>query len=222
MSAEAFANSELLHDASSALRAVIDELAVSLEVSEGHDLFQQGDPGDALYFILSGRLEVSVLSADGRELTLNAMGTGEVLGEIALLDHGPRTATVSALESSRLMRVSRADLIEAVRENPELGIEMMALAGARLRWISSQLEERAFDPLRLRLARRLLYLARNAKDHELRLSQDALASHVGATRVAVANILGEWRKNGTLKISRGRIAVLNTDQLASIAFGTEN
>lgn len=218
---DALARSALLRGASGALRAALGRSARSVALAPGEYLFRQGDPGDALFEIQAGRVEASVLSVNGRKLTLNTMGPGEVFGEIALLDQGPRTAAVMALEPSDLTRFARADVMAEVRADPELGIEIMALAGARLRWISDRLTEREFEPLNVRLARRLLHLAQSSGSGAVRISQDELAAHVGVTRVAVANILGKWRRAGLVRPGRGVITVTDAPQLSRIATGTE-
>lgn len=218
---DAFSRSALLRGASETLRESLARLARPVSLADGEYLFHQGDPGDALFVIRTGQIEVSVLSGDGRKLTLNTMGAGEVFGEIALLDQGPRTATVMALGPAELTCVTRADVMAEVRANPDLGIEIMALAGARLRWISSRYKERVFEPLNVRLARRLLLLAQGSGAEGVRISQDDLAAHVGATRVAVANILGEWRRAGVVRPGRGSIAVTDPERLTEIAAGAE-
>ena len=80
-----------LASASPELRAALDALATRQGLSKGDVLFEQDDEGDALYAIEKGRVEISVLSEDGRKLVLDIMGPGAVLGEIALFDPGPRT-----------------------------------------------------------------------------------------------------------------------------------
>ena len=81
----------ILKQASEPLRGLIVELAFEIQLSEGETLFVQGDAGDALYFVDGGAIEISVLSYEGRKLSLNVMRAGDVFGEIALLDGSPRT-----------------------------------------------------------------------------------------------------------------------------------
>ena len=80
---------------------MLSALATEISLEQGQVLFEQGDEGDALYAISEGTLEVSFLAMSGRKLSLTLMKPGEVFGEIALFDSGPRTATIAAAEPSR-------------------------------------------------------------------------------------------------------------------------
>ena len=117
------------------------------------------------------------------------MSKGDLLGEIALFDPGPRTASAMATEPTHLLKIRNGDVIAAVRSNPELGIDLIRLAGERLRWMNLQIGEQAFVPIAARLARKILYLLDESDgvEHDvLPMSQANLAEFVGATREAVS------------------------------------
>lgn len=208
-----------LANASIDLSRLINSVASDVELAEGQVLFEQGDQGDALYAIASGSLEFSILSREGRKLSLDVMRPGALFGEIALFDPGVRTATVTALEPSRVRGVKNADMIAAIRKNPDLGIDLIQLAGARMRWMSSQLNEQVFLPMPARLARKILYLTANGSDQQplLKLSQAELAEFVGATREAVSKTLALWKRAGVIDASRGGVRVLDRDRLQVMA-----
>lgn len=208
-----------LSGASEPLANFLSALADTVELETGEALFYQGDPGDALFALRKGRLEVSVLSEDGRKLTLNTLGQGDVFGEIALFDSGPRTATLIALDPCQLARVSRERLFDAIRSQPALAIDLIELAGKRLRWVSAALEDMTFQPLGVRLARRLLYLSSQGGTlrRELSLSQADLADHVGGTRETVSKTLAGWRREGVIGVTRGRIEILDRPALQGLA-----
>lgn len=204
-----------LAGASKRLHDNLRELARTVVFPTGHIVFGQGDPGAAIYAVLQGEVEISTVSEDGRKLVLNIVTPGEVFGEIAMFDGGPRTASAVAHGALVLARVSRAQILRKLRDDAGLAEDILMLAGARLRWISERFEDLAFLPLQTRLARRLIYLL-SQTDHRsftLALSQAELAEHVGATREAVSKILALWRREGWIGLSRGRIEVLNTDIL---------
>ena len=122
------------------------------------------------------------------------------------------------MELCRLVRIGRAALLEGLRRDPDLALEMIRLTVARLRWVSARLKTHAFQPLSVRLARRLLYLlATLGAGDVVPMSQGELAEHVGATREAVSKILAEWRQEGTVALGGGRITVLDRDVLGKIA-----
>ncbi len=208
-----------LANASRDLSVLLNSVASEVELDEGDVLFEQGDPGDALYAIVSGSLEFSILSREGRKLSLDVMRPGALFGEIALFDPGTRTATVTALEKSRVRGVKNADVIAAIRKTPELGIDMIQLAGERMRWMSSQLNEQVFLPMPARLARKILYLTLDGSEHlsQLSFSQSELAEFVGATREAVSKTLALWKRAGVIESTRGGVKVLDREALQVMA-----
>ena len=168
---------------------------------------------------MSGTLEITIISREGRKLSLDVMRPGALFGEIALFDPGKRTASVTALEPSRVRGVKNADVLAAIREAPGLGIDMIQLAGERMRWMSSQLNEHVFLPMPARLARKILYLTVDGSEHLalLTLSQAELAEFVGATREAVSKTLALWKRAGVIDASRGGVKVIDRNALQVMA-----
>lgn len=185
-----------------------------VSLSSNEDLFRQGDVADALFWLEGGGLEVSVLSEDGRKLSVNAMSAGTIFGEIGLIDDGPRSATVTATTTSQIRRLRRDILLAEMRKDPDLAMDLVRLCVDRLRWVSVQLEEQAFQPLSVRLARRVLYLLEKVgEERTLPMSQVMLSEHVGATREAVTKVISEWKSDGIVSSGRGKIIV---DDLAAL------
>ena len=89
-------------------------------------LFSKGDPGDRLYIVTKGLVRISMASADGREVTLNLIGTGQMFGEIAVLDGGERTADATAVEETELVILERRDLLTFLESKPLSSIRMLA------------------------------------------------------------------------------------------------
>jgi CRP/FNR family cyclic AMP-dependent transcriptional regulator len=205
----------LLDAATPELRAAVEATAVRVSHRAGETLFSQGDPGDAVYIVEAGEIEISVLSADGRKLALDMVVPGEVLGEIALFG-GERTATATALRDSALRRIRRADVMAVIRSRPELALEFIDLLCLRLRAISRKLEERSFLPVPARLANRLLYLG-DKVGPSVPVTQAELADFVGATREAIAKTLGEWRARGWIALARGSVRIVDRTALQGLA-----
>ena len=205
--------------ASVALKNLITKLGSEFLMQPGEVLMEQGDEGDTFYVVLSGALEISVMSSDGRKLSLNVAHKGDVIGEIALFDPGPRTATVRARERSRIRGVKNADVMNALVRSPELMAELIRLAGRRLRWMGHQLSEQVFLPLPARLARKIQHLTAHNMDARpvLPLSQMELAEFTGASREAVSKTLAGWSREGHVKMTRGALQVLNRDAMEKIA-----
>ena len=219
MIADTLPKSGFLSEASEALIEMLASLAIESKLDTGDVLFEQGDEARALYALVKGSLEVSVLSLDGRKLALNVMRPGALFGEIALFDPGERTATVTALEPSIVRRVRYDDVLDQVREEPELAIDLIHLAGQRMRWMDRQLNEQVFLPMPSRLARKILYLTERPEGGPatLALSQAELAEFVGATREAVSKTLSSWKRLGVISSARGALSVLDRTALQALA-----
>ncbi len=215
----AFPNSGFLAEASDRLRAMLSAQATEISLDRGETLFEQGDEGDSLFAILEGTLEVSFLAMSGRKLSLSLMKPGEIFGEIALFDNGPRTATISAAEPSRILRVRRNDVMAQIRQHPDLAVDMIRLAGLRMRWMGSQLNEQVFLPMPIRLARKLLHLSGLQDDPTTRitLSQSELAEFVGATREAVSKTISTWKRDKVVEASRGGLMIHDFEALRELA-----
>jgi len=121
-------------------------LAAQLEevqVPEGQVLFNYGEPGDCLYVIRSGKAEVFFKDDTGTRIVLEVAGSGDVVGELSLLDGGPRTASVVITEKLDALRLDRADLDQFLRTHPAAAIDLMSSMGRRLRVSAERLRHTA-------------------------------------------------------------------------------
>ena len=199
-------------------------LATRRNVGAGAIVFSQGDAGDALYGVVTGRVRISALSGEGREVFLNDMEPGDTFGEIALLDGAVRTATATATAASELVLIGRAGFLQLLRSEPELCFRLLELLCRRIRWTSGLAEDSALLDSPSRLARRLLALA-HPQDRavgsaaELALSQQELARYLGLSRQIVNQYLQQWKARGWVALGRGRITLLDTTALRVIAAG---
>lgn len=205
------------------MAALIERAATDVALRAGETLFTQGEAAETFFVLQSGEVEISVLSAGGRKLALEIMTPGEIFGEIGLFA-GRRTASATALTDVRLRRVRRADLLAALRSEPDLALQVIELLCERLRMISDKLEERAFLPLPARLASRILHLDAKvvSRTGRIAVSQADLADFVGATREAVAKTLTGWRARGLVALSRGGVQVLDAAALRALAENVED
>lgn len=201
------------------LRGVLTDAARPIKLSAKETLFTEYDDGDTIYFLVKGRVELSIVADGGRKLGLDIISSGAIFGEIALLDPGPRTATASALEDSQLLMLTRTDLHSVLERNPHLMDDILRFFGKRMRYINDQLNEQILLPLPKRLARKLLRLATLEEDTPrcLRLSHSEVADLVGASREAVSKTLSAWKKQGLVQTGRGSIELQDEAQLQNIA-----
>lgn len=124
-----------------ALAAVVDELTVPA----GHTLFQSGDPGDSLFIVRSGEIELFIKDTVGQKIVLTTAEAGDMFGELAMLDTGPRTATALALSESEVLVLDRDDLVLLFQRQPEAALHMLAAL--------SGLTRKADELLRTRVSR---------------------------------------------------------------------
>jgi CRP-like cAMP-binding protein len=207
-----------LDGASGELLRILEKGFVKVSLKAGETLFEQNDYGDKLYVLDEGLLEVSVYSANGRKLSLNQLQPESVFGEIAIFDPGPRTARIEALAPCKLRAIRQSTLLSMIADDPKIATELLGLAGKRMRWMSCQMEDQVFLPPAARLAAKVLYLA--GETHEIKMAQAQLADYVGVTRELVSKTLSEWRREGIVALSRGRIQLLDVDSLNELKNST--
>ncbi len=199
-------------------------ITVTKRLATREVLVRKGDNGSQVYAIMRGRLKVTTAGEDGREAVLRIMGPGEVAGEIALLDGGPRSATIVALEPAEVLVIQRRDLIPFLEKHPRVAIKLLAEVGALVRSISSEYEDILFLNLPSRLAKKLLGLAatygRTTPEGtriDLRLSQGELGEMVGTTRESINKQLRGWTEGGVLSMERGFVTIYDRARLQQIA-----
>ena len=154
--------------------------------------------------------------ATAPRLTLNFQGSGDVFGEIAVLDGQTRTADAIAAEATELFVLRRGDFLSYLEREPKVAIKLIELLCQRIRLASERLEESVLQPLPVRMARRLCTLAEDFGS-EVRISQEQLGVYVGAARESVNRQLQQWRRDGILELKRGRIELLNMKRLIAEA-----
>jgi CRP-like cAMP-binding protein len=171
--------------------------------------------------VISGEVAISTFSKSGQVLRLNTHVPGEVTGEIALLDGGPRTATATMSQPGTLFVLNRAPLLALLESEPRLAIRFIELICERIRWTSHLLEESAFLTVPERLASRLLWLSRtsgveSAEGVRVRISQSGLAQWLNVSRQVVNGYLQEWQSEGYLSLARGAVLILEVQAMEGI------
>ncbi len=187
-------------------------------------LVRKGDQGNQLFAILEGSLKATTPSAHGKEVTFSVMGPGEVCGEIALLDGQPRSATIEAIEPSRLIAIQRDDFLVFMDAHPETAMKLLAVLAYRVRKVSGLVEDMLFMKVPSQLARRLLALARlfgHSVDSgvriDIKLSAQELGDLIGASGENVARQLELWQGQGVLSLQGEEITLLQREVLENLA-----
>lgn len=186
----------------------------------GEMLFRKGDASEELLAVLSGKVLVSSVSAEGAEVVLNVIDAGGVLGEIGLLDGGERSADAVAVCATRALAFPRRELLAVLAGEAGVAHALVRLLCARLRQTTAFVEDAVLEPLPARLLHRLQELSRRYGRGEgaaLRvahgLSQQALGDSIGASRVSVNRQLNAWRAKGLVRLGLGEIVILDMARL---------
>lgn len=203
---------------------VLDDVAASAtkrSLRANELLFQKGDRADALWGVLSGRIIIEVRTDDGKEMLLDEFHSGDVFGEVGVLDFGPRMVEAAAACDSELFRLERSYFLEHLQTNPELCFRVFSLLCGHLRDTTETLEDTALYRLPNRLAKRLISMAHEAsQDNDcavLKIVQADLARMMGVHREAINRQLKAWEKSGWISIRRQRIEILEESSLAGLA-----
>lgn len=177
-----------------------------LQLKKGEILFRQGDQADAVYIIKDGTLKAVRLTAEGEEAILHIIGIGETIGESALFRKGmlhPFTAV--ALEEVKVCSIARATFRQLLRANPEMAIQLIETLGERLYSAWGQMADFNSQTTEEKVLGTLIQLARQHGEHhhqgikiKLKLTQEELASIVGASRVMVSHAITELLKRGSI------------------------
>jgi len=182
----------------------------------GAIIFTQGDLGNVAFIVRSGRVEIVVESADGRDLVLYEVGPGDHFGEMALLEGQPRSASAVCTEPSELLAITREDLLGELERHPSIMLRMLQAMSRRLRLTDRRLEALAFHDAAIRLAETLWRVSQAEGDHRVaRIHQDDLAARVGVSRQTVNRVLGEWRRRGLVSVARGEIRLPDPRRFAA-------
>lgn len=195
-------------------------MAIEHRYRRGQTIFQKDDAGTAMMAVLAGRVRISSVSAEGKEMTLNVINPGEVFGEIALLDGKPRSADATAIEDTTLLVLERRDFLPFVLHNQDLTARLLAILCERLRRTSVALEDIALFDLPVRLGRVLLKLGEDYGRQteaglriDMKLSQKDLSNLVAATRESINKQLRAWREAGMVAIDGGYLILTRPARL---------
>jgi CRP/FNR family transcriptional regulator, cyclic AMP receptor protein len=200
-----------------------EPVASSLEIvtlPRGRVVFNEGESGDSLYVVLSGKIKLSRRAPDGRENVLAVMGPSDQFGELSVFDPGPRTATATAVTDVRLAKMPNNMLRPWITAHPEIGEQLLRVLARRLRRTNDSVADLIFTDVPGRVAKALLQMADRFGSREsdgLRvkhdLTQEELAQLVGASRETVNKALADFVHRGWIQLQGKSVVVLDEDRL---------
>ncbi len=200
----------LFKDLSDKDLALINDLAIDKHVTKGNVVLTEGETGDSLYAIISGRVKIFIGDEDGREIILKILGPGDFFGEMSLIDKQPRSASVSTLENSTFKVLSHTAFETAVEKAPRIATLVMQALAKRLRDADRKISTLALMDVYGRVANTLLELAITTNGKLVvgeKLSQQDIANMVGASREMVNRILKDLSDRGYISVEAKTITI---------------
>lgn len=204
-------------------RALLQEMR-EVNFDANQVIFTRGDPGRDVYLVVDGRVRLSVLTVEGRELSFAHAEPGSVFGEIAMLDEGPRSADATAVVKTNALGLGRAAFMRLAEKRPHLVDAVVRFLCQRIRDADQQLEAIALCPIEVRLARFFLAAARQ-KDPDaiegnvtldIAMSQSELALLIGASRPKVNTALSLLESGGAIT-RKGSQFSCDIEELSAVA-----
>jgi CRP-like cAMP-binding protein len=180
-------------------------------------IFFENEEGDFFFIIVEGRIKVTILGDDGREVILSMLGLGDFFGEMALLDNEPRSATAIAVEESELLSLHRTDFQSVLTDNRSIMGALMKILTGRLRRANHQISTLALLDVYGRVARVIVDMAREEgrrlKDGKIafrRATHQEIANRIGTTRETVTRMLKDLERQGLIQV-HGKEMVVQGD-----------
>jgi CRP-like cAMP-binding protein len=214
---------------SPAQRNHLEKLTRMLEVKRGTRIYLPGDPSDQVFLLKSGVVKISMVTPDNRDVILALLHSGDIFGELAVVDDAPRDHIAEAFDDCVICAMSRDTIVRVIHETPEIGFQITKLIGLRLRTFKSRIEELLCKSAHARVAHALLELAERhgVPDTDgvlisLRLSQGDLGRLVGLSRETVNAILQEWREQDLLEMDRRTVRLRDPDRLRNLSVQPAN
>ena len=171
-------------------------------------LVEENELGDTMYMILSGKVKVTNIGPDGKEVILSVLGPGEFFGEMSLLDREPRSANVVSMKKTEMMLLRRQEFLVLLENNKEMLDTLLSTLSGRLRHANAQIRSLALLDVLGRIARLLLECAQkegrklvNGAVVFRRPTHQEIANMVGTSRETVSRMIGDLSRDGYIKIS---------------------
>ena len=177
-------------------------------------LFARGDPSDAMFVILEGEMEIRAASEGGKEVRIAALPQGTVVGEMGVLDGGTRSADTVAARRTRLLRIPRTAVLDALTKEPQALLVLVAEIVGRLRRTNDALEDSSVLDLGGRLAQ--LLLREGGGDRPIALTQSEMARRIDASREKTNRKLHEWNDAGWIDLGKTGVKLRKPEALRSL------
>ena len=203
-----------------AVQHLIEQME-TVRYPRGTTIFDEGEPGDRLYIITSGKIKLARHAPDGRENLLTVMGPSDMFGELSIFDPGPRTSSAVCVTEVTAATMNSEMLKQWVADHPAIAQQLLRVLARRLRRTNANLADLIFTDVPGRVAKTLLQLANRFGMQEggaLRvnhdLTQEEIAQLVGASRETVNKALATFAHRGWIRLEGKSVLIVDTEHLA--------
>lgn len=201
----------------------LDKITEMSETEKFQPIFLPGDKANNIYIIKTGKVKISKLFEDGKQVTLSILNSGDILGEIALLGEEEQNTIAEALENTYLCMIEKKDFENLLMMKPELNLKITKLIGWRLKNVENRIENLIFRDVTSRIIHTLLELAKSYKKEtpdgieiNLRLTHEELGQLVAVNRQTVTTKLNEIKQKGLIELKRSRIVLKDLKKLEQL------
>jgi CRP-like cAMP-binding protein len=218
---EALAKAGIFQGLKSSANSALTQQLQAVDFPPGQIVFAEGEPGDRLYIIVSGKVKIGRRSPDGHENLLTIMGPSDMFGELSIFDPGPRTSSVTTITDVRAVSMDRATLRAWIADRPEIAVQLLRVLARRLRRTNNDLADLIFTDVPGRVAKQLLHLGQQfgtREDGAMRvahdLTQEEIAQLVGAARETVNKALADFAHRGWIQVQGKSVLICDSERLA--------
>ena len=196
----------------------INRVTTMSQVAKGRVFYRPEEPGEVLFILKEGRVQLYRISPEGKKLVISTLGPHTLFGEMALLGTKMHNTFAEAIEDCLICVMSRTDLERLILSKPQVAVRILEVTGKRLREAEERLENMAFKGIPARLASLLLRLAEEQASADIvGLTHQDLAESVGTYRETATQVLNDLKSDGLIDIGRKRISILNRERLIEVA-----
>jgi CRP-like cAMP-binding protein len=214
----------LLGDLNSETLGQIADLVEIKEIRRRQVIYLPGDPGNAVYIVNGGRVKVSKVTRDGKELTLAYRSPGEVFGEACLIDGSPREEMAEAMENALVTEIDRGQFEKLLSTHASLGYRMTKILAQRRREMETKIENLVFKDVNSKLAELLLRLGSEYGVDDsrgtlvaLKITHQEMANLIGSTRETVSLTLAQFKRKGLIQTEGRKVIISDREGLRALA-----
>jgi CRP/FNR family transcriptional regulator, cyclic AMP receptor protein len=200
----------------------IANISIERKYKKSMIIFMESEPGEAFYYVKSGKVKIFRTYADGREHIIHIMGEGDVFGEATLFNNMPYPASACVYEDAVIGIIKNVELEALVKNNPELSLKLIKLLTKKLVFAQQKIRELTFNDVFSRTASQILKLSKEYGKKidmgiivNIQLTRQELADMVGTTRETVSRAISKFKKEKSISEEDDKLLILNEEKLKS-------